>query len=190
MYFRGPVGVPFFIAPFLTLLGIWRFSRPPQRGCDIDSPGLVGGRVLRVCCQLGSYGMGGPGFVGVKVRGSDASVCWLVVAVWGAAEWLTVDGSPCCEGYFEDERELMEKEQGRALPSLLELKGSVIDAIEVNGREFLLDLSAGGSTHQLRLLADSSSLPVFRGSKEPRIMQQDEDIRDAIIVSRRANLWL
>ncbi len=190
MYFRGPAGVPFFFVPFLTLLGIWKFSRIPHRLCDVGTEGFIGGRVLGVCSYLGSYGMGGAGFVGLKVRRPDAGVCWIVFAVWGAAGWLTVNGSACHDGYFEDERKVMAERQGSPLPSLLELKGGRIDAIRLAAREFSLHLSHKGILREIRLLADSGDLPVFRGSKEPRVMGGDEDLRDAILVSRRAHLWL
>lgn len=161
-----------------------------MRLCDMDPTLVVGGRILKTCCYLGSYGMGGPGFVGLKVRGSAVCSFWVVVTVWGASEWLTIDGKPCREGYFEEERRDMENRMGAPLPSLLSLKGNVIDSIEMDSQHFLATLSAGGSVYQLRLLADSSSLPVHRGSKEPKVMEQGEDIRNAIIISRRANLWL
>ncbi len=134
--------------------------------------------------------MGGPGFVGIKVRRSDGSARWIVVAVWSASEWLTINGAPCRDGYFEEEREVMEKELGITMPTLMELNGSTIDAIVIETRELTIDLSGRGVGLRLGLRADSSDLPIFRGSKEPRVMQDDEDIRDAIIVSRRANLWL
>ena len=149
-----------------------------------------GGRILDVSSYLGSYGMGGPGFVGLKIRDSAVSSCWLVVTVWGASGWLSIDDKPCREGYFDEERREMEHAMGEPLPSLLKLKGASIDEIEIDARHFSAKLSVGGSVYQLRLLADSRSLPVHRGSKEPKIMEEGEDIRNAIIVTRRARLWL
>ena len=42
----------------------------------------------------------------------------------------------------------------------------------------------------LRLRRDSSSLPVHRGSKQPKVLAPSQDVRDAVIISRRASLWL
>jgi len=42
----------------------------------------------------------------------------------------------------------------------------------------------------IRLRRDSSALPVHRGSKEPMVLAASEDIRDAVILSRRGSLWL
>ena len=67
-YARGPGDVPYFASPVLTLVGAWRFSRRPARLVDAGDGAFDGARVIAVESCLGSYGMGGPGFVGIRVR--------------------------------------------------------------------------------------------------------------------------
>ena len=185
IYFRGPASVPFFIAPFHSLLGIWRFARRPPR--LTESQAVVGATVTRVCEYLGSYGMGGPGFVGLRL---SSPAVWLVITVWGAADWITVDGIPCREGKFADEITGLETSFHGSLPRLADFVGSQIVSCEIQPRSIQLVLSHAGVSHRLQLLADSPHLPVFRGSKEPRNMPDSDDLRTAVILSRRAHLWL
>ncbi|HKI64819.1 MAG TPA: YrhB domain-containing protein [Burkholderiales bacterium] len=47
-----------------------------------------------------------------------------------------------------------------------------------------------GSSRALRIRRDSSHLPVHRGSKQPKLLSPSEDLRDAIVVPLRGDLWL
>lgn len=58
---------------------------------------VVGRTVDEICLYVGTYGMGGPGFFGLRL-GTE----WLVVAIWGAASWILVDGRIVEDGFWED----------------------------------------------------------------------------------------
>lgn len=188
MYFRGPGGVPFFLAPILTLIGIWRFARRPLRLADADRNTLIGAEVLQTDHLLGSYGMGGPGFAGIRVRRRDGSSIWIVFTIWGAATWLTLNNDLLSEGYFPDvQKELSGTWQFRPLHNLIY---SRITDIRLEKDMAELSFSSLGSTLVLTIRRDSGSLPVHYGSKEPKVLDPSQDIRDAVIISRRASLWL
>ncbi len=53
----------------------------------LDADKLIGRTVLEISDHVGSYGMGGPGFFGLRFDKE-----WLVVAIWGADEWITAEG--------------------------------------------------------------------------------------------------
>lgn len=188
MYFRGPAGVPFFIAPFLTLIGLWRFARRPQRLSDADASLIRGATVTRTSEYLGSYGMGGPGFVGLRLRLSSGRHTWVVFTVWAAAGWLTINDDLLTEGYFPDEQRKLSS--SRRLRRLSDLVGSTLTDTHL-GRE-LAELTFTGSAGSLvlRLRRDSSALPVHRGSKQPKVLAASQDLRDAVIISRRGALWM
>jgi len=180
--------VPFFIAPFLTLIGLWRFARRPQRLADADPSLIRGATVTRTSEYLGSYGMGGPGFVGLRLRLSSGRHTWVVFTVWAAAGWLTINDDPLTEGYFPDERR--ELSSSRRLRPLSELVGSTLRDAHL-GRELAeLTFTGPAGSLVLRLRRDSSALPVHRGSKQPKVLAASQDIRDAVIISRRGALWL
>ena len=188
MYFRGPAGVPFFIAPFLTLIGLWRFARRPPRLVDADASLFGGATVTRTCEYLGSYGMGGPGFVGLQLRISRGRHAWVVFTVWAAAGWLTINDDLLTEGYSPDEQR--EQSSSHRLRRLSELVGSTLADIHLDRELAELTFSGSSGPLVLRLRRDSSALPVHRGSKQPKVLATSQDIRDAVIISRRGSLWL
>lgn len=188
IYFRGPRGVPFFIAPFLTLLGLWRFARRPRRLIDVDAAAFCGATVTRICSRLGSYGMGGLGFVGLKLRLANRGSVWVVFTVWGAAGWLMIGDELVAEGYsHESQRELVGDFRFRPLS---ELVGATLTGSRLEHDLAELTFSGAQGLLTLRLRRDSSALPVHGGSKQPKMLALSEDIRDAVVVSRRASLWV
>lgn len=60
---------------------------------QLGSARCVGRRVIEWSSSLGSYGMGGPGFFGMRLAATPSySEEWLVLVLWGAAHWLILDG--------------------------------------------------------------------------------------------------
>jgi len=188
MYFRGPAGLPFFIAPFLTLIGLWRFARRPPRLADADASLFRDATVTRTCEYLGSYGMGGPGFVGLRLRPSSGRQAWIVFTVWAAAGWLTINDDLLSEGYFPDEQR--ELSSSRRFRRLAELVGSTLADVHLDSELAALTFARSSGPLVLRLRRDSSALPVHRGSEQPKVLATSQDIRDAVIISRRGSLWL
>lgn len=190
-YARGPGDVPYFASPVLTLVGAWRFSRRPARLVDAGDGAFDGARVIAVESCLGSYGMGGPGFVGIRVRPKNARFAtWIVFTLWAAAEWLTVGEELLEDGYFPDERERHASEGGFRFFRLADLVGLTLNEMRIE-RDLVELVFAGTVGHRaLRLRADSSALPVHRGSKLPKHLAPSQDLRDAVVASRRARLWL
>jgi hypothetical protein len=48
---------------------------------------IVGRAVDEVCKDVGTYGMGGPGFFGLRLADE-----WLVISMWGADSWIQING--------------------------------------------------------------------------------------------------
>lgn len=190
IYFRGPADVPFFIAPVLSVVGLWRFVRNPRKLADLDQAAFRDAKVTKVDFLLGSYGMGGPGFVGLRLKlpSTWARSVWMVFTVWGAAGWLTINEEVVAEGYDADERQQIAR--AYRLRSLTDLVGSTVENIRVEPDLAEVTFISAQSSAVLRLMRDSSFLPVLPGSKKPRIIPPAQDIRDTIIISRRAHLWI
>lgn len=188
VYFRGPGDVPFFIAPILTLIGLWRFARQPRRLTDTETDEFRSATVTQTCTCLGSYGMGGPGFAGLRLRLSNDRPIWIVFTLWAADGWLTVGDDLLADGYLEDERQKLA--HTREFRQLSDFVGSTITQIRLDQGIVELAFDQAATPMTLRLQQDSSSLPVHRGSKQPKVLETSQDIRDAVIISRRARLWL
>lgn len=188
IYFRGPGSIPFFVAPFLTLIGLWRFGRKPRRLVDADTTEFRGATVTSTCPYLGSYGMGGPGFVGLKLKLSNGRRIWVVFTIWAAAGWLTVGDDLLADGYFADDKQNLANT--RKFKPLSDFVGLTLTDIRLEHDIAELKFNSTTGSIILRLQRDSSSLPVHRGSKQPKVLTSSQDIRDAVIISSKAFLWL
>ncbi len=60
---------------------------------NIDFSSLVGRKIIDFSPHCGTYGQGGPGFAGFKLEAlRDQPEEWLILCIWGAPSWLTVNG--------------------------------------------------------------------------------------------------
>lgn len=150
----GPLGPAAELMPFTPM---------PVTEADV-----VGRRVEKVSGNLGTYGMGGPGFVGLLL-GNE----WLVVALWGATEWLHFNG-----------RSL--QDQSNSELQLL-MVGRTIARLRVDRAAMELTLSDGG---QLRVEADPATRPIWQGTREPRAFAPDDDLRRVVFLAPDAPLWI
>lgn len=73
--------------------------------------------------------MGGPGFLGLKLKLSDGHCIWIVFTIWAAAGWLTVDKDLLADGYFEDDKQKLAG--ARKFRQLYDFVGSTIVEIRL-----------------------------------------------------------
>jgi hypothetical protein len=184
-YLRGPAGGgPF--TPLLTLLGIWRFARKPRLAADVPKAVYLGSMIVDSSACLGSYGMGGPGFFGFKCRKGLRSF-WIVVVLWGAAEWLTLDGKLLESGLLENERKLYEN---RGIIPFETAHGGSLESIDFAADCVTMTLRKADATHILELRRDGTTVPPWRVTGEKKVLPGNELLEDAIVISCRARLWL
>src|SRR5215471_1307543 len=63
----------------------------------LKSGDVVGQRITAVSTCVGTYGMGGSGFFGLRLDDS-----WLVIAIWGAGGWMSAGGRAIEDACYED----------------------------------------------------------------------------------------
>jgi hypothetical protein len=157
------------------------FAPPP-----ISAEQVIGRTVEEVCPYVGTYGMGGPGFFGLRL-GPE----WLVIAVWGAGEWMISQGR-CVEESFHNN-------YGRPRPWLADWLAGESDELSVQlvGERIR---SIDVRRHSLRIVFEnevdltieetSYHRPLFEGTKEPRQFSDDDDLRRAVFLAPTIEIWV
>lgn len=143
---------------------------------------IAGRRIDQLTTRAGTYGMGGPGFFALRL-----GVDWLVIALWGAATWMT-----CRNRLIED---MFHDTANRPAPWIDDprddlspaLVGQTVTDIDVGPASLRIDISGG---HDLTIAADPAARPVFAGDKQPRAFAYDDDLRRAVFLSPTTELWI
>jgi len=154
----------------------------PFRPRKLNPADVLGRRIEEVSTCVGTYGMGGPGFFGLRL-GRE----WLVISIWGAAEWIHVNGR-LVEDVFAPMR-------GRPAPWIrgrkdalsARLVGSTILYVRVGKHSLSMRIS--GNLH-LRIEKQGKNRPIAEGSKRPRTFCLRDDLRRGIFLSPTAEIWV
>jgi hypothetical protein len=150
------------------------------------APSAVIGKVAReLTVAAGTYGMGGPGFVGL-----DLADCWLIIAIWGAGSFFLLDGRFLTDMDWQ--------EADRPPPWSIEpystfrhlLTGCRLEAAEVTAKSIAFrfdgDRTLGMSTDlSLGGLPDSLSKLISDPTKDPL-----DDLRDVVFLAPTSVLWI
>ncbi len=147
-----------------------------------DELQIIDRTIERWTPYAGTYGMGGPGFLGFQF-GSN----WLIIAIWGASDWLRLEGRLVTDFFWEmNERpspwvvdetvDFQDLFVGRSFTSLMVCRDS-IDATLDDGRV-------------LRLSPDPNDRPAHEGDGEPRIVGEDDDLRTVVFLAPTAEIWI
>lgn len=130
----------------------------------------------------GTYGMGGPGFLGFRL-GSE----WLIFAIWGAGDWFRLNGRLLTDMFWE--------KRGRPIP--WEEDANVDFGNLFVRRHFTeLDVERDSITatldngQVLKLSPDASDRPYFEGSGEPRLVEAEDDLRTLVFIAPTLELWV
>lgn len=133
---------------------------------------VIGRKVLQASCHLGSYGMGGPGFLGLKLeKNSEHPDEWLVLCLWAADEWVSYDG----ESVFAINKTYKTYGQGKFLENI---KSKVLKSFDIADKscKIMLDDTA------LEIAEDPKErLP--HGSGGYRTLMENDSLLDAWVVS-------
>jgi len=144
---------------------------------------VAGSRIDGVSLNIGTYGMGGPGFFGLRLGEQ-----WLVIALRGAGAWMSADGRTIEDMFWSD--------RGRAKPWMLEGEGDWLSPrivghaiahvfIERHALRIVLD-----DSFALSIESDASLRPSFEGNGAPRAFAAEDDLRRAVFLSPTSELWI
>jgi hypothetical protein len=148
----------------------------------LDPSAIIGRRIEDVTTSAGTYGMGGPGFFALLV-GND----WLVIALWGAASWMTCEGR-LVEDVFHDTANRPPPWLANGIDEFQShIVGRKIDSIDIAPRSLRIALTGGAD---LTISADPATRPAFAGNGQPRVLGAGDDLRSAVFLSATIELWV
>jgi hypothetical protein len=166
---------------------------PPLTIRDAGTARVLDREIDRWSVSLGSYGMGGPGFFGLHLTpAGDYPAEWLLLTLWGAGEWLLLDGVwvEAHPNQYVKQRPLYSNFGGE--DTWDQVSGKVIRAritsFEVADRTSRIVLAKGNSEHVLEIPEDTSLLPLYGGNLEPHIWFPGESQLDAWVISETGEL--
>ncbi len=175
----GPLG---YLSPFI---GIWCFARPPRRLCDIPREEYLQCKIVTTCGSLGSCGMGGPGFFGLQCR-KKRNTFWIIFTLRGAEGWLTLDARLIASSLSEAEKKTYAKQGNIAMETV---HGGTLASVKYLPSSIEIKIQKDNAEHVLELRRDGKTVPPWRGSGEKKKFRDTELLEDALVVSRRADLW-
>ncbi len=142
---------------------------------------VVGLRIDEVRPNVGTYGMGGLGYWGMRL-GEE----WLVIALFGASDWLLIDGVDA-ETIADQGRRTVNGMSEQVTDTVSErLRGKVIVdfGIQQNALVFVLE---DGTL--LAIDEDPESRPRFAGTNQLRAFSEEDDLRKVVFLSPTAEIW-
>lgn len=156
----------------------------PFHPAPLDPQSLIGRRISEVATNAGTYGMGGPGFFALRLDGD-----WLVIALWGAASWMTCQDRLIDDLFFDDASRPAPwtNTVDSITPIVHALNDRTIESATVTHDAMRITLSGG---YDLTIDADPATRPVFVGNGLPRAFTPDDDLRRAVFLSPTIELWV
>jgi hypothetical protein len=165
----------------------------PRRGPPVPSLRLLSAspilrrRIRSTCTHIGSYGMGGPGFLGIELDANDSRPKeWLVLCLWGAAEWCLFDGQPIESNQLSRLTAIGADAFAQAVAG-----GEITTAkIEDKSCELCITTAGRAAVCRLEVPSDTGKLPVYGGTGGRRMLALTDSLLDAWVLSPTEFLYV
>jgi hypothetical protein len=160
-----------------TFLGIVLFSRKALPFHPIYAE-WIGAQLDTINMRLGSSGMTGCAFLGLKIS-NDTGSKWLVYTLWGATEWLTINGSVIQNGLSEEE--ISESPSGKSI-EISELIDATLTDLQFDDEELTLTFTKDSRPYTIKVTKGGKDILPWRGSGENKTFLPEENIEDCLRV--------
>lgn len=151
---------------------------------------LIGKKIVGWSPNQGTYGMGTPGFFQLTLSGSQEPKINLVLSLWGSSEWILINGfsiTPELHGKFNSDcLYFFDALSIQWDPITRLLRNRYLEDFQVNESSCKLCFSKGGT---IEVPADKSLLPLCLNG-QPRVLEPDQDLLDAWIITRNRVLYV
>jgi|LSQX01.1.fsa_nt_gb hypothetical protein len=155
-------------------LGLWDepgeyivMTREPIRLIEFGMEHLIGCEIIDLCPFIGSYGMGGPGYFGFKVKVQN-NFMWLVVCIWNAEGYMMLDDRVFCTAkhYKKDYNPWYSSINQFNKLFKKELLNYKIINLRVRDESMTLALEKEGVNRQVIILKNDKTLPPMESGNE------------------------
>lgn len=146
-----------------------------------------GSHILDVSTCCGTYGMGGPGFFGLKLQGAYG-IRWLTYCIWAAGEHVLFDNRilECHPNFSEQYKPLISFDDYQNSMEALkeELTSMTINEITVSNIAFEIKLvDKEFKTHTFNSYKFSDSFPEQSGTNQKRNSFETGEMKDYLLVT-------
>ena len=154
---------------------------------EFGKDNFSGSNILDVCTCCGTYGMGGPGFFGIKLQG-DYGTRWLTYCIWSAGEHVLFDDRilECHDNYEKQYNPLISfDDYSNSLKALKEtLSDMTIQKIHVSKDFFEIELiDSKSETHLIQSYKFSDKVPEQGGTGKKRNSYETGEMKDYLLVT-------
>ena len=148
----------------------------------VDVAQVIGREIDKWTPYAGTYGMGGPGFMGFRFESE-----WLIIAIWGAGNWLDLDGRLITDMFWQKHHRTKpwEADPNSDFDSLF--VGRKFTSLEIARDSLAASFDDGRA---LTLSSDSAARPLFEGNGEARSVGPEDDLRRTIFMAPTSELWI
>lgn len=141
----------------------------------LDPKKVIGREIAGWTPYAGTYGMGGPGFVGFDLNGA-----WLIIAIWGAGDWIRLDGRLLTDAFSSKHgREPGWTSESEEVWRRLFTGRRFVDfKVERTSLEARLD-----DGRVLSISDDAADRPPYEGNGKAREIGPDDDLRRVVFLA-------
>lgn len=148
---------------------------------------IINSKILETSTCCGTYGMGGPGFFGIKLQ-TNSGIRWLVYCIWNASEHILLNGRVIeCHPLFQEKYNpwLGYNEYKEDMAKLDKIfPGSLIYDIQLTDTEITINFQNSSSTENtLCSYKYSDKFPEQGGTKKKRNSFENGTMKDYWLVT-------
>ena len=151
----------------------------PFHPSPVKAQAVLGRSVEELSFHVGTYGMGGYGFFGLRFDDE-----WLMIALQGASDWMSCRGRSVA-GRMENGPLPWRNGADDTLSPVL--VGQQVCSLDIQRTQLRIGFSGD---FDLTIHEGSALRPLFGGNGKPRCFSETDDLRRAVFLSPTTELWL
>jgi len=165
----------------------------PSYSCDLPCKGpippsirklgverVIGRTIVDGSCHMGSYGMGGPGFLGLSLQQTEQyPLEVLVLCLWGSDEWVLYDSLPI----FAVNQTYKTYGQKKFCENV---RGKVVKSFDIADKSCKIMLN----DTPLEITENSEPRPTYGGTGGQRVLHEKDSLLDAWVIASKPYIYI